>query len=376
MLEKSGDFKRVNVFDQALLFVIDGFKTLTGSYALAIIGITILIRVILWPLNNQQTRSMKQMQALQPKLQELKEKYPNDPLKMQQEMMQLYKEFKFNPLGGCLPMLLQLPLLLALYGVLSSPDFTARAGDEQFLFIKHLSHTLQTQGGENADGKFAISDSESFRPGKEVTLTLKEGNKVVVKAVKNPQKPLLQRPNPVLPGDKVTLALRLTDLGLSEDYVDRIKSAKVPVISSRGHELEMLTFTPTVKYAMLQTTAATDAGHNKVNTDVLILIAIYGALTLIYQRQMKSQTPQPSGNDMAAKQAQLMSNLLPLMFLVMMVLIPIPAGVLLYLIVTMVMMSLQTYMLSKEPEPSVPSATSEGASSAKASGKVIDLPSP
>ncbi len=365
----------MNVFDQALLFVIDGFKTLTGSYALAIIGITVLIRVILWPLNNQQTRSMKQMQALQPKLQELKEKYPNDPLKMQQEMMQLYKEFKFNPLGGCLPMVLQLPLLLALYGVLSSPDFTARAGDEQFLFIKHLSHTLQTQGGDNGDKKFAISNDEVFRPGKEVTLTLKAGGKPVVKAVKNPQKPLLQRPNPVLPGDTVTLALRLTDLGLSEDYVDRIKSASVPVISSRGHELEILTFTPTVKYAMIQTTAKTEQGHAKLNIDVLILIAIYGALTLLYQRQMKAQTPQPTGNDMAAKQAQMMSNLLPLMFLVMMVLIPIPAGVLLYLIVTMVMMSLQTYILSKEPDVPVPPTGGSSGKSNDASGKVIDMPS-
>lgn len=90
------------------------------SYGLAIILFTIIIRLILLPLNMKQIRSQVRMQAIQPEVKKLQEKYKNDPQKSQQEMMKLYKEKGVNPLGGCLPLIVQLPILWALFYVFNN----------------------------------------------------------------------------------------------------------------------------------------------------------------------------------------------------------------------------------------------------------------
>jgi YidC/Oxa1 family membrane protein insertase len=89
-----------------------------GSYGLAIILLTVVMRVVLLPLTIKQTKSMIAMQRLQPQLKEIQKKYKSDREKMGQEMMALYKENKVSPLGGCLPLLLQLPIMFALFEVL------------------------------------------------------------------------------------------------------------------------------------------------------------------------------------------------------------------------------------------------------------------
>lgn len=91
---------------------------LTGSSGLAIILLTLAIRLALYPLTLSQTRSMAVMKELQPKMQELQRKYKNNPQEYQKRIMELYKEHNVNPLGGCLPLLVQLPFLWALFWVL------------------------------------------------------------------------------------------------------------------------------------------------------------------------------------------------------------------------------------------------------------------
>ncbi len=90
------------------------------NYGLAIIVLTVLVRVVTTPLTTKQMRSMERMRKLQPKLTELKEKYPDDRQKQSEEMMRLYKNEGVNPLGGCLPMLLQLPVFIGLFYALRS----------------------------------------------------------------------------------------------------------------------------------------------------------------------------------------------------------------------------------------------------------------
>lgn len=89
-----------------------------GNYGLAIIGITILIKLVLLPLTLKQDRSMSAMKKLQPELDALKTKYKNDPQTLNQKTVELYKIHKVNPASGCLPILLQMPILFALFGVL------------------------------------------------------------------------------------------------------------------------------------------------------------------------------------------------------------------------------------------------------------------
>ncbi|MDC3231400.1 membrane protein insertase YidC, partial [Candidatus Pelagibacter sp.] len=101
-----------------LFFGIDYFFKLLGNYGLAIIAITFCIRLVFFPLANFSFRSMAKMKALTPEMTRLKELHKNDKMKLQQEMMALYKKEKVNPMSGCLPILIQIPVFFALYKVL------------------------------------------------------------------------------------------------------------------------------------------------------------------------------------------------------------------------------------------------------------------
>jgi YidC/Oxa1 family membrane protein insertase len=110
----------VHPFSQAL----DWFKDqLWGQYGLAILAVTLIIRLIILPLTIKQYRSSKQMQALQPEIKKMKEKYKDDPKKQQEETMKLFQQNGVNPLAGCFPLLVQMPILIALYqAIMRNPD--------------------------------------------------------------------------------------------------------------------------------------------------------------------------------------------------------------------------------------------------------------
>lgn len=102
------------------------------SYAAAIVIITIIIKLILFPLNQKQIKSTKNMQVIQPQVMELNKKYANNPQKKSEELMKLYKEYNINPMAGCLPLLIQLPIIMILYrGLL---NFTPANPDLYTLF--------------------------------------------------------------------------------------------------------------------------------------------------------------------------------------------------------------------------------------------------
>ena len=103
-----------------MLRLLNILKDLTGSYGLAIILLTILVKLILWPLIHKGNKSMRRMQRLQPQLKELKEKYKDNQQEFSRQMMELYKKENVSPFGGCFPMLLQLPIFIALYSTLDS----------------------------------------------------------------------------------------------------------------------------------------------------------------------------------------------------------------------------------------------------------------
>lgn len=116
---------------------------ITGNYGWAIILLTFFIRMILLPLTMQSYYSMKEMQKLQPKLKKIQERYKNKPEELNKQMIQLYREHKVNPLGGCLPMLVQMPFLFALYASLIGKDFKtmlAASGDKSFYILPDLTH--------------------------------------------------------------------------------------------------------------------------------------------------------------------------------------------------------------------------------------------
>jgi len=119
-----------------LLSVLNATYSVVPNYGVAIILLTILIRIIFWPLTHKSTHSMKKMQELQPQIKELRKKYKDSPKKLQEETMALYKKNKVNPMSGCLPMLIQIPVFIALFVVLRSAIELRFA---PFLWIRDLS---------------------------------------------------------------------------------------------------------------------------------------------------------------------------------------------------------------------------------------------
>ena len=127
----------IKPFSQGILWSFKKMHTFIPNYGLVIILFSILIKIILYPLTHKSFESMQKMKDLQPKMSELKEKYSSDPQRMQKETMALYKEEGVNPMGSCLPTLLQMPLLFALFQVFRS---TIELRGEGFIFwIKDLS---------------------------------------------------------------------------------------------------------------------------------------------------------------------------------------------------------------------------------------------
>jgi YidC/Oxa1 family membrane protein insertase len=117
-LEHIVDFGFFSVLAVPLFWTLKLFFKILGNYGWAIVLLTIIIRIPFIPLVNKSQKSMKKMQELQPKMAEVREKFKKDPQRMQREMMDLYKKYKVNPLGGCLPILLQIPVFFALYKIL------------------------------------------------------------------------------------------------------------------------------------------------------------------------------------------------------------------------------------------------------------------
>ena len=128
-----GIFKWVS---EILLYSMNALHGVLGNFAAAIIALTIIIKALLWPLQNKATSSMRKMAALSPKMTELREKYKDDPTRMNQELMKLYKEYGVNPFGGCFPMLIQIPIFFGFYSMLGT---AIELRNSSFLWVHDLS---------------------------------------------------------------------------------------------------------------------------------------------------------------------------------------------------------------------------------------------
>jgi YidC/Oxa1 family membrane protein insertase len=128
-----GWFKLVSQFLLNFMNLINGW---VHDYGWSIIILTACVKGVLWPLQNKANKSMRKMSALAPKMQELKEKYKDDPTRMNQEVMKLYKEHGVNPVGGCLPMMIQIPIFFGLFSMLGQ---AAELRNASFLWVHDLS---------------------------------------------------------------------------------------------------------------------------------------------------------------------------------------------------------------------------------------------
>ncbi len=135
-LDRAVDLGWFDFIAKPLLLLLNFLYGYVGNYGWAIIILTIIVKLVLWPLSQKSYKSMEQMKRLQPLMSSIREKYGNDRQKMNQEMMNLYKTYKVNPAGGCLPMFLQIPVFFGLYQALLNAIELRHAP-----FITHLPFT-------------------------------------------------------------------------------------------------------------------------------------------------------------------------------------------------------------------------------------------
>ena len=130
------DFGIFKIVSQFLLNFLNLLHGWIGSYGAAILALTAIIKIVLWPLQGKANRSMRQMSLLNPKVQELRDKYKDDPTRMNQEVMKLYKDYGINPVGGCLPMMIQIPIFFGLFKMLGQ---AVELRNAPFLWVHDLS---------------------------------------------------------------------------------------------------------------------------------------------------------------------------------------------------------------------------------------------
>lgn len=317
-----------------------------GSYGLAIVALTLIVRLAMWPLNASQQRSMRMMQTLQPKLKSIQDKYKSNPQVMQQKMMEFYKEHNFNPMGGCLPLLIQMPIFILLYSALMSPQFIQMAGNSKFLFINRLDTTLRASAGISNDGVMGASKYDTFIPGKTARVYLP---KEVIENVKinNPKK-ALEVQGEITPGENIDFKMSLDNLGLKFNQLDQIEKAEITISDVNTRENEELLFTR--KGGNLVTSMPTVEVKKAFHWDVLVLIVLFG-LTMLLSQKLMMATSNKNKDSMDPTQAAIqksMGTFMPIMIIGTFVIIPIPAGVLIYLIVSNVIQVLQTVIINKQ----------------------------
>jgi YidC/Oxa1 family membrane protein insertase len=118
LFDRAIDFGYLYFLTKPFFYVLDYLFNILGNFGLAILAVTVMVKILFFPLANKSYRSMSEMKKLQPKIMEMKERYGDDKQKMNQEMMELYKREKVNPASSCLPILIQIPVFFALYKVL------------------------------------------------------------------------------------------------------------------------------------------------------------------------------------------------------------------------------------------------------------------
>ncbi len=332
-------------FVQITIQILNFLANLVGNWGLAIIALTIIVRAAMWHSSIAQQRSMRVMQALQPKMKAIQDRYKSDPQTMQRKMAEFYKEHQFNPMSGCLPMLIQIPIFILLYTALISPQFLQQAGKASFLFIDRLDATIKSNAGVSFDGKFQVGPRDSFQAGKEAKVYLKSGE--VLDRVKiNQYAKAVTVQGEVIPGESLDLKIPLDNLNEKFSVLDNVEKAEINILDISTRETETVEFTRTGD--ILAASVPTAKVESAIHYDVIFLLILFAATMWMSQKVMMAQNKNQSMDPTQQAIQKTMSTTMPLMILVTFVFVPIPAGVLLYLVTSNIFQIIQTVVINKQ----------------------------
>ncbi|PSN12702.1 membrane protein insertase YidC [filamentous cyanobacterium CCP5] len=335
-----------------MLPILDFFYGIVPSYGLAIVALTLVIRFALYPLNAGSIRNMRRMKVAQPAMQkrvkEIQERYKDDPAKLQQEMSGVYKEFG-NPLAGCFPVLLQMPILFALFATLRGSPFANIDYTVDFqVFPQEKIEQIQPQNFSTGPKTIYVSDGSHFP----VLASVPGGQKMVV-------------------GEKTDIRLQDTEGRALEDIISEYssdrdfaprwtvtKGEELIDVDDQGHVMALAPGDATVQIEIPGLAAGkgflfiealgrvgVTGEDGSIHWDILAMILFFG-LSLYVNQQLTGQ-----GGSSNNPQQNAINKFTPLIFSGMFLFFPLPAGVLMYMLIANIFQTIQSFILSKEPLP-------------------------
>jgi len=337
---------------QIILPAMQKIAEVTHSYGWAIIILTIAFRLLVSPLVAQTTISMRRMTKLQPQMKRIQERYKENPELLQKKLMEFYGKNKINPVGGCLPTLIQLPLLFALYWTFNGPPFTDKTIDVKVNVVKAEDTKALTKAEVSSTNTIYISKKN-----------------VAAKVVVFPGN------SDVVAGSDLTFATRAVEGQLPPDFNPQwrlvMPGGHQPLDSAdgTGHfvfptvgEYHVQAVIPGIakndSFGFISGLGKVATGANLLkpaNFDIIFLVLLFGGTMFLSQKLTVPAPKLKPGQELDEQQLiqQQTMKTMPLATTAMFFFFPIPAGVYLYLVLSNVIQTLQTWLISRMPEAEV-----------------------
>ncbi|QMS87713.1 membrane protein insertase YidC [Nostoc edaphicum CCNP1411] len=337
--------------NNVMLPIIDFFYGIVPSYGLAIVALTLIVRFALYPLSAGSIRNMRKMRIVQPLMQkrmaEIKERYKDEPQKQQEEMVNVQKEFG-NPLAGCFPLLVQMPVLFALFATLrGSPFASANYSVNLQIFPAEQIEQIQPQAFATAPQNIYVADGEHVKVAAIIPsgtkLAVGEQTKIQYQTVEGKpfQVLLAEHPeNKLIPDWKITKGEDRVKID-ADGNVEALQPGEVTIqgtIPGLAAEKGFLFIDA------LGRVGAQDP-DGTIHWDIVAMIVFFGIS--LYVSQMLSGQNSSGGNP----QQDTVNKITPVIFSGMFLFFPLPAGVLMYMVIGNIFQTAQTYLLSREPLP-------------------------
>ncbi|MGL5081608.1 MAG: membrane protein insertase YidC [Microcoleaceae cyanobacterium] len=339
--------------NNVMLPILDFFYGIAPSYGLAIIALTLVVRFALFPLNAGQIRNMRRMKVTQPLMKERVEKiqqlYKDDPVKQREEMSKVYKELG-NPLAGCFPLLLQMPVLFALFATLrGSPFSDINYTVDVQIFPREQIEQIQPQAYATKPQNIYIEDGVH----ESVVAAIPSGNRLVIGEKAKVEFETSQGQ------DLETLLVNRPNAKLVPTWTVTKGQDKVQ-IDSEGNVTSLMPGEATLQGTIKG--IAADKGFlfidalgrvgaldkdGKIHWDIVGMIMGFGISLYLNQVLSGGQNQGASANP----QQDTVNKITPVIFTGMFFFFPLPAGVLLYMLVANIFQTVQAFILSREPLP-------------------------
>jgi len=339
-----------------MLPILDFFYGIVPSYGFAIIALTLVIRFAVYPLSAKSIRSMRRTRIASPVMQkrvkEVQARYKDDPAQLQKEMGAIYKEYG-NPLSGCLPLLLQLPILWALFSTLRGSPFAditysvdlQIVPQEQIALIhpqpfETKPQNFYVEAGTHYPLVARLPEGKQLGVGQQEQLVLQtpEGKTLADLNAAYPDRDLQPNWTVTKGQEKVSIAEDGTITALAAG--DVTLQVKVPGIAADEGFLFI---------DALGRVGATDE-NGQIHWDIVGMVLFFGVSTYLSQQLTGAGQATPGG-DASAQQQQAVSKITPILLTGMFLFFPLPAGVLMYMVVANIFQTAQTFILMREPLP-------------------------